>query len=964
MKNIVYNLDQNFNSSIQESLFMNKIALIDAYGFVFRAYHSLPPLTRADGTPVGAVYGFTNMLIKLIASLDVSHVAVVFDSGSKTFRNEIFSEYKANRPPCPEDLKPQFPIIRKTAESLNLTILEKVGYEADDIIATIAKKSAQANFEVLIISSDKDLMQLIDDKISIYDAMKNKLIKSNEVKEKFFVEPHQVLDLLSLIGDSSDNVPGVKGIGPKTASELINQYGTLENIFKNIDNIKQEKRKKLLNEGIENALLSKKLITLKEDVELKITLDDLQVKEINPHKLINFLKEQGFRSLVLKVEKEFSINSKDLENKSSSQIFINQHQNNFETDQIANNANNQVKQVAVEAVAEIKDIYQQAKIKGVVLIDYFIKNDQLNFLTISIADKNEIPKQIYYCNFLNSNSTNFQANNFDLFNYNNNTNQNSENSLTIDNFAEIIFDNSIRKIFFDAKNFLRFFKNNYRLKDYNKCLQSIILDDINLMNYLSNSAIHNNLRELIDSNLDNDLEELGYGKIIDELEKKGDDIIFEDDQKKINFFCFKNLAIHQLYKIFSNKIFDLKMNNAYYSYELPLIEVLSQMEFNGIKIDIEKLNSLSKEFANKIADLSQQIYQLSGTEFNISSSKQLSEILFNKLGFESSKKSKKTGALSTKAKVLEDLANDGNQIAEKIIEFRKFSKLKNTYTDALPKQINQITNRIHTHFSNTSTLTGRLSSINPNLQNIPIKNHEGKKIRQCFIASKDHILISADYSQIELRVIAHIAKIKNLIEAFKLDKDIHKITASEVFNIDESLVDEETRSKAKAINFGIIYGISAYGLAKQLKISNSEAGDYIKSYFNTYPGIEEYMKNNIDYARKNSYVKTISGRKCYIKNINDKNPIVRQEAERQAINASIQGSSADIIKKAMINIHQKIIQQNLKSKLVLQIHDELVIESSIKEADIISNILCSEMEKSFNLDVPLKVDLNKTFFLQ
>ena len=963
MKNIVYNLDQNFNSSIQESLFMNKIALIDAYGFVFRAYHSLPPLTRADGVPVGAVYGFTNMLIKLIASLDVSHIAVVFDSGSKTFRNDLFAEYKANRPPCPEDLKPQFPIIRKTAESLNLTILEKVGYEADDIIATIAKKSAQANFEVLIISSDKDLMQLVDDKVSIYDAMKNKLIKSNEVKEKFFVEPHQVLDLLSLIGDSSDNVPGVKGIGPKTASELINQYGTLENIFKNIDNIKQEKRKKLLNEGIENALLSKKLITLKEDVDLKITLDDLQVKEINPHKLINFLEEQGFRSLVLKVKKEFDLMNNDLDSKYSQQNIFSKHQPD-NTTQNKTNSNNEIKQVEVKTVAIIKNIYQEAKKNGMVIIDYFIKNEKIDFLTITIANKNEAPKQIYYCNFLNSNSNNPQDQNIDLFNYHNNTNKNTNNNLLIDDFAEIIFDNSIRKVFFDAKNFLRFVKNNYRLKDYNRCLKSIIIDDINLMNYLSNSAIHNNLRELIDANLDNNLEELGYGKIIDELEKKGDDIIFEDDQKKINFFCFKNLAIHQLYKIFSNKIFDLKMNNAYYSYELPLIEVLSQMEFNGIKIDIEKLNSLSKEFTNKIADLSQEIYQLSGTEFNISSSKQLSEVLFNKLGLESSNKSKKTGALSTKAKVLEDLANDGNQIAEKIIEFRKFSKLKNTYTDTLPKQINQITNRIHTHFSNTSTLTGRLSSINPNLQNIPIKNLEGKKIRQCFIASKDHILISADYSQIELRVIAHIAKIKNLIEAFKLDKDIHRITASEVFNINESLIDEETRSKAKAINFGIIYGISAYGLAKQLKISNSEAGDYIKSYFNTYPGIEEYMKNNIDYARKNSYVETISGRKCYIKNINDKNPILRQEAERQAINASIQGSSADIIKKAMINIHQKIIQQNLKSKLVLQIHDELVIESSIKEADIISNILRSEMEKSFNLDVPLKVDLNKSYFLQ
>lgn len=918
-----------------------KIALIDGYGFVFRAYHALPPLTRADGTPVGAVYGFTNMLIKLLAGLNVTHAAVVFDSGSKTFRNDIYPEYKANRPPCPEDLKPQFPIVRQTAESLNLHILEKVGFEADDIIATIAKKSAAEGYQVLIVSSDKDLMQLIDENIFMYDAMKNKFIGIPEVKEKFFVAPNQVLDVLSLIGDSSDNVPGVKGIGPKTAAELIDQFGTLENIFLHLDEIKQEKRRQLLQDGIEKAKLSKTLITLDENVELGITLEDLEIKSLDPYKLLFFVEAQGFRSLATRVKKEFGI--EDAVN--NYQVTSSNYSDNQPKKEEKNSSYSSVKKTKISSQEIIDRLNKEAAENGVVTVDYFTKNAEANFVTISTCKNEESPQEIFY--FTVKNSAKLAAKNqpIDLFNFQEQpAESSSDEGFSIEILKEILENNSIKKIFFDAKNFLKLAKTNS-------------YEDVSLINHLLNSSIRNDLRELIDINLNEDIESQEFGKIFSEIDKDREPEIFSDAEKKADFFCFRNFAIYQLYKILYPKIFELKLTQAYNFYERPLLEVLAQIEIEGIKVDVEKLRLLSDEFGKKINELSLEIYAFAGEEFNIASPKQLGEVLFHKLGLTSSKKSKKTGALSTGVGVLEELEEEGHPIARKILEFRKFSKLKNTYTDALPKEINPKTGRIHTHLSTISTITGRLSSSNPNLQNIPIKSTEGQKIRTAFIAEKNHVLISADYSQIELRVIAHVAKIENLVQAFKDDKDIHTITAAQVFKIPESEVDEATRSKAKAINFGIIYGISAFGLARQLDISRQEAGDYIKSYLETYPGIDVYMKNYIALARQNGYVQTFSGRKCFIREINNKNGAIRAEAERLAINAPIQGSAADIIKKAMIRLNKKFAEEKLKSKMILQIHDELIVEAPKDEVEIAAKILKSEMENAFALDVPLKVDL-------
>jgi DNA polymerase I len=588
----------------------------------------------------------------------------------------------------------------------------------------------------------------------------------------------------------------------------------------------------------------------------------------------------------------------------------------------------------------INKLNTQAALNGIVTIDFY-----QNFFTISTNKFGEVPTEIFYFEAEQKFTNEAKTISNDLFDFA----QKSENDLENQGFGveileKILSNNSIKKVFFDAKKFF-------------KIAKAKSFEDVLLLNHLLTSSTKNNLAQLINLNLDSNLEELGFNKIFDEISRNHQPEIFGNHAKKVEFLSFKNFAIAQLYQIFSPQIFSEKLAEAYESFEKPSLVALAQMEENGIKIDTQKLHELSNEFAQKINQLSSEIYALAGQEFNIASPKQLGEILFEKLGLDSGKKSKKTGALSTSVGVLEELEEQGVEIARKILDFRKFSKLKNTYTDALPKEINPKTGRIHSHFSTTSTITGRLSSSNPNLQNIPIKSLEGQKIRQSFIAAKDHFLISADYSQVELRVIAHVAKIENLIAAFKADKDIHKITAAQVFGVPEENVDDAMRSKAKAINFGIIYGISAFGLAKQLAISRNEAGAYIKSYLEAYAGIDIYMKNCVESARSKGFVQTLSGRKCFIAHINDKNPVLRNDAERLTINAPIQGSAADIIKKAMINLSKKFAAENLRAKIVLQIHDELIVEAPRDEVEIASKILKNEMEQAVILSVPLKVDV-------
>ncbi len=916
---------------------MKKIALIDGYGFVFRAYHSLPPLTRADGTPVGAVYGFTNMLIKLLAGLDVSHVAVVFDAGSKTFRNDIYEDYKANRPPCPEDLKPQFPIVREAAESLNLAILEKAGVEADDIIATLAKQYDKKDYQVVIVSSDKDLMQLINENVSMYDAMKNRNIGAEQVFEKFSVKPDQVLDVLSLMGDSADNVPGVRGIGPKTAAELINEFGDLEGIFANLDKIKQKKRKEYLENGQGNALLSRKLITLKDDVEIGLTEDDLALQDIDPHKLIKFLSEQDFRSLTQRVKKDFGVADDEVSSISRAAI----EKSGKKTEDVLGFKN--IKQLAIKSNQDLDLLLEKIYYNGQVIIDFDYFNEDLNAISFS-STKSDVIEQVVYLDLTKINGQQGQSGG-DLFSQNT-----QDDTLEIDfsyftdKMQQLLADDSVKKIFFDAKRFLRLFYftiNKEKNRIATKFGDIKAIEDVSLIHHLLHSDIKNDFLHITNLSLDENFESKNYIDIYNDL-KKGKEIekFTEEEAVKLDYYCFRNYSLYRLFKFLHPQLIKLRLVNSYYSYELPMLPLLAQIENIGVKIDINKLGKLSKEFEEKISLLTKEIYEISGSEFNIAS-----------------KKSKKTGALSTKSSVLEELSEQGHEIADKILEFRKLSKLVNTYTEALPKEINDQTDRVHTSLSTISTITGRLSSSNPNLQNIPIRSPEGKKIRQCFIPEKGNLLICADYSQVELRVIAHVAKIKSLINAFAEDKDIHAITAAEVFGLEEDQVTSDHRSSAKAINFGIVYGISAFGLAKQLKIPRNEAGEYIANYLATYPGIDKFMKDYQDFASKHGYIETISGRKCFIDTINDKNHMVKAEAQRLAINAPIQGSAADIIKVAMVKLNERLNQENIAAKIILQIHDELIIETSEENSEKVSKIVKEEMEKAMILDVVLKVDI-------
>lgn len=969
----------------------NKIALIDGYGFVFRAFHSLPPLTRADGTPVGAVYGFTNMLIKLLANLEVSHIAVVFDSGSKTFRNEIFPAYKANRPPCPEELKPQFPIVREVAEALNLPILEKVGFEADDLIATIAKSASKQNFEVLIVSSDKDLMQLIDDDVAMYDALKNKMITAKEVEEKFSVKPSQVLDVLSLMGDASDNVPGVRGIGPKTAAELISKYQTLENLFEHLGEIKQEKRRQMLIEGTQKAKLSKQLITLCEDVPISHNMQDYQLQNINGKKLVSFLEKQGFRALVARVKKDFNV-----EDESGEQLAlgIRQEKNNedlFFTQDLARPSPQQnpeptpnsesvakmdhrlrqdngvengwavIKKTIVSDISTIENLVRQAEKNGNLVIDFEFENNQpKTSILSSIADSN-VPKEVFYVPIIDKNNNNFGG---DLFSSNQQKPQEQGLALSelIAQLMPVLLDDSVNKIGYQVKDLVKYLiATSLPCHDDAsglKGIQNFNFHDIALMGYVLNSSENKtDLDVLVANNLSDDVTKNDFSKHCQEIEKGKIPQDFTDLDKKTEFYCFKNYVIWQIYKILKPRIFIEKLNNVYYCFDKPLIKVLARIENNGIAVDEIKLKELSNYFDGEIKRLTKEIYALAGEEVNIGSPKQLAQILFEKLSLKTGKKSSKTGAFSTNSEVLEELDLEGHIIAGKILEWRQFSKLKSTYADALQLAINPQTKRIHTTFSNISTTTGRLSSNNPNLQNIPIRTEEGRKIRNAFVSAKNCKLISADYSQIELRVLAEIAGIDTLKQAFLQDKDIHAITAAQVFGVAENEVDKEMRRKAKAINFGIIYGISAFGLAKQLKISRQDAARYIENYFITYPGIQKYMAHYQDLARQKGYVKTIIGRKCFIPTINSKNPILRGIAERLAINAPIQGSAADIIKKAMIDFDRVLFEQNLTSKIVLQVHDELLIEAPENEVEKTAKLLQFTMEKAILLDVPLKVDV-------
>ena len=907
-----------------------RLILVDGSGYIFRAFYALPPMSREDGTPVNAVFGFTSMLLKLSEDMEGENILVVFDAARTTFRNAIYKEYKANRSEPPEELVPQFDLIKKATTAIGLKSLEVENYEADDIIATYVKIAKKENIETLVISSDKDLMQLIQDGVSLYDPMKNIKIGPEAVLEKFGVSPDKVIDVQALAGDSSDNVPGVPGIGVKTASQLINEHGSLEKLLDNASSIKQEKRRESLLNNAELAIVSKKLVSLFSDVPIPYKISDLKWTPRNDDNLLVFLKENNFKRL----ENRYF----DPEQAGNSQP---------ESKNIEQNYN------LITKLSDLQNLIDECIKCGVIAVDTetdSINAVQANLVGVSISTK---PGTAYYIPLRHiENSVPLlidekldQKDKIEQINFDS----------AINLLKKILEDPSIIKVGHNIKYDMLVFSQKR-----NGSINLYPVHDTMCMSYVTDANRYSHKLDSLAKDFF-DHETIKYDDVCGRGAKQVTfDKIHPNDV--LNYAAEDADFCLRIFLALKEELFISKLNSVYERIERPLINVIANMEKEGILIDKSTLNALSIEFQDKLTLLQKKIYELCGEEFNIASPKQLGEILFEKLNLPQDKKSK-TGNYSTSISVLEGLSTKGFEIADLIIEWRTLSKLKSTYTDALQESINKQTKRVHTSYSMASASTGRLASTNPNLQNIPIRTSDGRRIREAFIARDGYKLISADYSQIELRLMAHAANETEMIKAFNENVDIHSQTASKVFGIPIEDLDSEIRRSAKAINFGIIYGISAFGLSKQLSCSQSEAKSFIESYFDQFPKIKSYMDAMIENAKMKGYVETFFGRRIPIKGINSKNFQERSFAERQSINAPIQGSAADIIKRAMIKIHNVFQEKNIESKMLLQVHDELVFECPKDEINTVSNLIKKEMEQAnlplFPLNIPIVVDFGE-----
>lgn len=912
--------------------------LIDGSGFIFRAYHALPPLTRkSDGLPVGAVSGFCNMLFKIIedqkGSNAPTHLVVVFDAKGKTFRSDIYPEYKMNRPPAPEDLVPQFPLTRDATRAFGLACIEQEGFEADDIIATLAIKARDAGGHVTIVSSDKDMMQLVGNGVEMFDAMKNKRIGIEQVEEKFGVGPNRVIDVQSLAGDSVDNVPGAPGIGVKTAALLINEYGDLDSLLERASEIKQPKRRETLIENADQIRTSRELVTLKTDMEMDCLLDDFEVQAPDPEVVLKFLSEMEFRTMSARIANKLGVNAPEI-------ILVDK---NINKNQIIDAEYIPITSDKYELINDInglnrwiEKIYQ----RGYVAVDTETTglNDMIVDL-VGICLSVEVGEACY----IPLGHTNGED---DLFGGAAlcEGQIKLEEALTI--LRPVLEDSSILKIGqnikYDTKIFAR----------YDVSLAPV--DDTMLLSYAINGGKHNHgMDYLSERYLDHKPISiktlLGSGKSAITFDKVSisDAVKYAAEDADITL---------RLWKLFKPMLHESNVTKVYETLERPLIPVLAKMEMNGIKVDRNTLSRMSNNFAQSMSGLEAEIYNLAGQSFNVGSPKQLGEILFDKLELPGGKKGK-TGAYGTGVDVLEDLASEGHELPVKVLDWRQMSKLKSTYTDALQGHINSNTGRVHTSYIISGASTGRLSSTDPNLQNIPIRSEAGRKIREAFIAEEGNVLLSLDYSQIELRILAHIAKIDTLKQAFHEGQDIHALTASQMFNVPLENMDPMVRRQAKAINFGVIYGISGFGLARNLRIPRKEAQSFIDTYFERFPGIRAYMDETVSFAKENGYVKTLFGRKVHTSEINAKGPQAGF-AKRAAINAPIQGTAADVIRRAMVRMPNAIA--HLPAKMLLQVHDELIFEvnkDALNETtEVVRNIMEKASEPVVKLDVPLVVD--------
>ena len=915
--------------------------LIDGSGFIFRAYYAIKrDMTNPQGVPVKAVYGFVTMIMKLMESHQGDSMAVIFDAARKTFRNDIYPEYKAHRPPAPDDLIPQFALVRDATAALNLPCIEMNDYEADDIIATYAKEAQQCGIKVVIVSSDKDLMQLIGNGVEMYDAMNDRPINEAQVQEKFGVSPDKVLDVLSLMGDSSDNVPGVPGIGPKTAAELINHFGDLDTLLARAGEIKQDKRRETILQNTDKARLSRQLITLKSDVPNLPPLDTLVTREPAPEKLLEFMTLHGFKSLALKFQQKSNLPA-------SAVTLV--PQTPVAEPQVAASVIEKSYALVTDEATLAHWIAKASK-KGKVAFDTettslsAMRAELVGFsLCIEAGEACYVPLA-----HVKSVSAPTQSSLFGDEDAKATHHVPVEGQIPLERalalLKPLLEDDSVTIIGHNIKYDLLI------MQRYGIHLHTT--EDSMLLAYILHAGEHGqSMDELAERYL-------GYKTITyDEVTGTGKNRLRFDAvelDKACNYAAEDADITLRLYDYFKPRVLAEKLATLYETIERPLTKVLARMESEGIKVDLAQLSALSADFGARMKEFEQEIYQLAGQEFNVGSPKQLGEILFDKLQLEGGKKSAKTGAYTTDSEVLEELAEQGHALPAKVIEWRQLSKLKSTYSDALAEQIDPITHRVHTSYAMALTSTGRLSSSDPNLQNIPIRTLEGKKIREAFIAEDGYTLLSADYSQIELRLLAHMADIPPLKEAFRNGDDIHAITASQMFGVSVSEVNSDLRRKAKTINFGIIYGISAHGLAARLGIGRSEAGAYIERYFAQYPGIRDYMEVSKEFARANGYVVTLFGRRCHVPGINDKNGARRQFSERAAINAPLQGTAADIIKKAMITIDKTLVSP--ECRMLLQVHDELVFEVKDEAVAAKQPLIKQHMENAAHLSIPLTVE--------
>ena len=912
------------------------LSLIDGSAFVFRAFHALPPLTRrSDGLPVGAVSGFVNMLWKMLEDNRgpdaPTHMAVVFDKGSHTFRNDLYKLYKANREETPEDLRPQIPLTRDATRAFNIACLEEEGYEADDIIATLARTAREAGGRVTIVSSDKDLMQLVGDGVEMHDAMKNVRIDAEGVEERFGVGPDKVIDVQSLAGDSVDNVPGAPGIGVKTAALLINEFGDLDTLLSRADEIKQEKRRQTLIENKDQILLSRQLVTLVQDMDLPCSLESLEVKEPAADDLLAFLTSMEFRTITGRVAKALGRDVPAAQETAAQQ----QEGKAPETPSIDHDS-----YVRISNAAALEAWGADARALGRIAIDTEttgLDEMRAELVGISLA---VWPGKACYVPLIHKTSAGE-----DLFE----TGELAEGQMKAEDalaiLKPILEDPAILKIGqnlkYDAKILAR---HGVRITPF---------DDTLLMSYAMNAGLHGHgmdtLSERYLSHRPIEIKSLlGTGKSQITFDK----VPIEEAVKYASEDADITLRLWQQFK---PELHRKKVTTVYETLERPLVPVLAQMEMHGIKVDAGTLARMSNTFAQKMAELEDAIHALAGTKFNVGSPSQVGDILFDRMGIAGGKKGK-TGKYATPADVLEDLAME-HELPGRVLDWRQLQKLKSTYTDSLQDHVNPATGRVHTSYSIAGANTGRLASTDPNLQNIPVRTEEGRRIREAFVAEDGHSLVSLDYSQIELRILAHVADIEALKEAFRDGQDIHAATASEMFGVPLDEMTAEVRRQAKAINFGVIYGISGFGLARSLRIPRAEAQGFIDRYFERFPGIRDYMDETVAFAKRHEHVETLFGRRINTPEINKRGPHAGF-ARRAAINAPIQGTAADVIRRAMIRMPDAIAK--LPARMLLQVHDELLFEVEDSAVDDLIGIARDVMEgaadPAVHLDVPLIVD--------